>query len=159
MKNNIIKVSIGILAVCLFAACASFRKAAQENNPFREKRPFQERNFDARLWREGDAQTRGEMSKDLRWKTSTPQGYILDDKNRPQVLEILGEPDRKTRGRCCGAGGTFDEEVWLYNLEVKDGSEIKSEHFQIYFDESGGVDEWRVAVWDDKNPDYFPRVG
>src|SRR5215208_2160470 len=112
MKNNLIKISFGILAVCLFTACASVRKAARENNPVKEKRPFQEREFNAAAWRKGDSQTRGEMTKDLRWKKSDPQNYILDDKNRRQVLEILGEPDRKTRGRCCGAGGTFDEEVW-----------------------------------------------
>jgi hypothetical protein len=155
MKNNFIKISIGILAFSLFASCALINKQM-----FREKRPFQERNFDAKLWREGDPQTRGEMSKDLRWKKTESGRYLLDDKNQQEILAILGEPDRKTRGRCCGAGGTFDEEVWLYNIDVKTGdSTITEEHFQIYFTESGKVDEWRIALWDDKKPDYFPRVG
>jgi hypothetical protein len=160
MKNNLIKVSIGILAFCLFAACAApDGRVEQDNKPANEKRPFQERQFDAAAWRTGDARTRGEMSRDLHWKQSAPEGYFLDDKNRRQVLEILGEPDRRTRGRCCGAGGTVDEEVWLYNLEVKDGSQIKSKHLQLYFHERGTIDEMRIAAWDDNNPDYFPRVG
>jgi hypothetical protein len=166
MKNNLRKISVGILAIGLFAACASFDRQvshgdqpADVNRSALEKRPFQEKKFDAAQWRAGDAQTRGEMSKDLHWRQSAPEGYLLDDKNRAQVLEILGEPDRKTRGRCCGAGGTSEEEVWLYKLETKAGSEIKSEHLQLYFTDSGRVDEMRIAAWDDTKPDYFPRVG
>lgn len=150
MKNKLIKISVGVLILCFFISC----------DLIREPRAFQERTFDSKLWREGDAQIRGEMSKDLRWKKSESGNYILDHKSRQEVLAILGEPDRKTRGRCCGAGGTSDEEVWLYELEVSDGkNELKNEHFQIYFTEGGKIDEWRIALWDDKNPDYFPRIG
>jgi len=155
MKNNLIKISVGILAFCLFASCALIKKQI-----FRGKRPFQERNFDAKLWREGDPQTRGEMSKDLRWKQSESRSYLLTGRTQQEILAMLGEPDRKTRGKCCGAGGTFDEEVWLYDIDVKIGdSSITEQHFQIYFTESGKIDAWRVAWWDDKNPDYFPRIG
>jgi len=151
MKNNLIKISVGILLLCCFISCDSVR----------EKRVFQERKFDSDLWRKGDAQTRGEMSEDLRWKKTESGRYVLDDKTRTEVLALLGEPDRKTRGKCCGAGGTSDEEVWLYNLEMSDGidSKTKTEHFQIYFTESGKVDALRMDLWDDKNPDYYPRVG
>ncbi|GEM_PF-2474735 len=157
MKNGLIKISIGILALCLFAACGSLKSQF-----FKEKRPFREREFNAEKWRSGDAQTRGEMSKDLRWKKDEKNNYFFDRKSRRQVLEILGEPDRKTRGLCCGGGrgaGTSEEEVWLYNLEVETGSTMNIEHFQIYFHESGVVDAWRVAEWDDDNPNYIPRVG
>ena len=142
--------SIGALILCFFISCDSVR----------EKRAFQERTFDSTLWRAGDAQTRGEMSRDLLWKKTESGNYVLDAKTRPEVLAILGEPDRKTRGKCCGAGGTSEDEVWLYTLEVADGkNKLTNEHFQIYFTESGKIDEWRMALWDDKNPDYYPRVG
>jgi hypothetical protein len=150
MKNNLTKMSLGVLILCFMISCDSIR----------EPRAFREKPFDSNLWREGDAQTRGEMSKDLRWKKSESGNYVLYAKTRREVLAILGEPDRKTRGKCCGAGGTSDEEVWLYKLEVADEkNKLTNEHFQIYFTESGKTDEWRIALWDDKNPDYFPRVG
>jgi hypothetical protein len=150
MKNNLIKMSVGVLLICCFISCDSIR----------DKRAFQERNFDSGIWREGDAQTRGEMSKDLRWKKPESGNYVLDGKTRPEVLAILGEPDRKTRGKCCGAGGTSDEEVWLYKLEVSDGeNQLTNKHLQLYFTDSGKIDDWRIALWDDTNPDYYPRVG
>lgn len=153
MKNNFLRIAVVILSFCLFPACASI------NRGLKESRPFQDRPFNAEAWRAGDAQTRGEMSQDLRWQRDERSGSSLSRKSRAQIAQLLGEPDRKTRGRCCGAGGTSDEEVWLYDLEVKDGdSKTKSAHFQIYFDDRG-VDEWRVGTWDDNEPDYFPRVG
>src|SRR5215203_4917356 len=143
MKNNLIKISVLIPALCLLASCAAFKNRLPVT-----KRPFQERTFDAKLWRDGDAQARGEMSADLHWsRTST--GSYLTGKTRQEVQEILGAPDRKTRGRCCGAGGTFDEEVWLYDVEILSGDQtVKSAHFQIYFTESGQVDALRVTPWD-----------
>ena len=150
MKNNLIKMSVGVLILCFFISCDSVR----------ENRAFQERPFDSNLWRKGDAQIRGEMSGDLIWKRSESGNYVLNAKTRQEVLALLGEPDRKTRGKCCGAGGTSEDEVWLYKLEVADGSnKLINEHFQIYFTEGGKIDEWRIALWDDKNPDYYPRVG
>lgn len=149
MKNNFIKISFGILALCLFASCAALRGKIG----LRENRPFQIKQFDAEQWRAADAQTRGEMSQDLR------NDSLLSRKSRRQILELLGEPDRKTRGRCCGAGGTFEEEVWLYDLEVMQGSDLKTKHFQIYFHPSDATDDWRVAEWDASNPDYISRVG
>jgi hypothetical protein len=155
MKNNLLKISAGILAISLLTSCALFHKRI-----FRGTRPYQERSFDAKLWREGDPQTRGEMIMDLRWKKTESGDYLLRDKNQQEILAILGEPDRKTRGKCCGAGGTSEEEVWLYDIDVKQSdSSVTEEHFQIYFKEGGKIDAWRVALWDDKNPDYYPRVG
>src|SRR5215510_7183467 len=116
MKKNFIKISFCVFVLCCFTACASINKFISGlNKPNQGSRPFQERKFDSKLWREGDAQTRGEMSKDLQWNRSESGDYPLENKTREQVLAILGEPDRKTRGRCCGAGGTFEEEVWLYD--------------------------------------------
>ena len=155
MNNNLIKILIGILFLCLSTSCGSIAVKFG----LKENRPFQERKFDAEAWRAGDAQTRGEMAKDLRAKLFEPNNYLLNRKSRKQILELLGEPDRKTRGRCCGAGGTSEEEVWLYNLEVMEDSNMKTEHFQIYFHPTDVVDEWRVEEWDDNKPDYFPRVG
>ncbi len=156
MQKKLLKISFGILVLSLFVSCATVKNLLTQKSG-----PFQERSFDSKLWREGDAQTRGEMSKDLRWKKNTADGYLLDGKTQSEILTILGEPDRKTRGRCCGAGGTSDEEVWLYNIEIKDEDDSKTriKHFQIYFQTGGKVDEWRISLWDDKNPDYFPRVG
>jgi hypothetical protein len=156
MQNKLIKISFGVLILGLFGSCAAVKNLIPK-----EKTPFQERKFDSKLWREGDAQTRGEMSDDLRWKKSQSNGYFLDSKTQSEILEILGEPDRKTRGKCCGAGGTSDEEVWLYNIEVKGSgnSKFNNEHFQLYFTPSGKLDEIRISLWDDNNPDYFPRVG
>lgn len=148
MSNNLLRISIGILALCLLNACAAVNI-----------RPWQEKKFDAAAWRTGDAQTRGEMAPDLRRLRYETEDSI-SRKSRRQILELLGEPDRKTRGRCCGAGGTSDEEVWLYNIEVKDGeTRTKTQQLQLYFTSSDNVDEMRIAAWDDKNPDYFPRVG
>ena len=156
MKNNFIKISFGILVLSLFVSCTTVGKLIRK-----EKQPFQERSFDSKLWLEGDVQTRGEMAYDLHWKKSDPNAYFLKSKTQAEILTNLGEPDRKTRGRCCGAGGTFDEEVWLYNIEVKnmDNSKITIQQFQIYFNPGGKVDEWRISPWDDKNPDFFPRIG
>jgi hypothetical protein len=148
MNKYLFKISLGILALCLLSACGSVNI-----------RPWQEKKFDAALWRNGDAQTRGEMAEDLR-RQSYGADFSLSRKSRQQIFELLGEPDRKTRGRCCGAGGTFEEEVWLYDLEVRDGeNRTKTKQFQLYFTETDQVDEVRIALWDDKNPDYYPRVG
>ena len=156
MQKRLTKIVLGVLILSLFFSCASVKKLIPQ-----KKSPYQKRSFDSKLWREGDAQTRGEMSKDLYWKESESGNYLLRNKTQTEIVELLGEPDRKTRGRCCGAGGTWDEEVWLYNVDVKDfdSSDIKTEHFQIYFTESQKVDETRIAPWDDKNPDYYPRIG
>ena len=116
MQNKLLRMSFGVLVLSLFVSCTTVKNLMPQ-----KKRPFQERIFDSKLWREGDAQTRGEMSKDLRWKTNAAEGYLLDGKTQSDILTYLGEPDRKTRGRCCGAGGTSDEEVWLYNIEIMDG--------------------------------------
>jgi hypothetical protein len=156
MPNKIVKFLPQVLILCLFVSCTTVKNLVPKKN-----RAFQERNFDSKLWIEGDAQTRGEMSEDLRWKKSVSDVSFIGSKTKPEILEVLGEPDRKTRGKCCGVGGTFEEEVWLYNLEVKDpdGSMLTVKQFQFYFTESGKPDEIRISLWDDKNPDYYPRIG
>ena len=154
MNNVLVKISVGFIALVLCASCSQLNKLS-----FKPKKPFEERSFDAKLWRDGDRQTRGEMITDLRWGKTGSNGY-LNGKSRQEILVMLGEPDRKTRGMCCGAGGTYEEEVWLYDIDFKNAdSSITQKHFQIYFTESGKTDAWRVEKWDDKNPDYYPRVG
>ncbi len=156
MQSYFIKIWLGVLFLSLFISCAAVNKIIPK-----ERKPFQEKPFDVKTWHEGDPQTRGEMAKDLRWKRTADQGYLLDQKGQPEILTILGEPDRKTRGKCCGAGGTSVEEVWLYDVEIKNetDSTTRIEQFQIYFTPNGKVDTFRISKWDDKNPDYFPRVG
>ena len=121
MQNNLIKISFGVLVLSLFVSCTMVKNLIPQ-----KKRPFQERTFDSNLWREGDAQARGEMSEDLRWKNNAAGGNLLRDKSQAEILNYLGEPDRKTRGKCCGAGGTSDEEVWLYNIEIKNADDSKT---------------------------------
>lgn len=156
MKKNILKLSFGFLILSLAISCSSVKNILPK-----EKRNFQERTFVSADWKNGDPQMRGEMSKDLQWRRTDADGYFLRNKTQAEILKILGEPDRKTRGKCCGAGGTAEGEVWLYNLEVKDedSPDLKSKQFQIYFTTDSKVNETRVSKWDDKNPDYFPRVG
>ncbi|MEP6901601.1 MAG: hypothetical protein ABJA66_07615 [Actinomycetota bacterium] len=156
MQSKLIKISFGVLIFSFLFSCASVKKLIPK-----EIRPYQEKKFDSKLWIDGDAQTRGEMAKDLLWKKSPSEGYFLSGKTETEILTILGEPSRKTRGKCCGAGGTSDDEVWLYNIEVEDSSNSKTEikQFQLYFTPGGKVDETRIELWDDKNPDYFPRIG
>lgn len=156
MHGKNLKFLFVILILSLTVSCFSVKNIFQK-----EKKPFQERNFDSAVWKDGDEQTRGEMSKDLQWRRTDSDGYLLRNKNQAEIIKLLGEPDRKTRGKCCGAGGTAEGEVWLYNLEVKveDSPELKTTQFQIYFTTDGKVNETRINKWDDKNPDYFPRVG
>ncbi len=156
MKKKFLKLSVGVLILSFAVSCASIKNILPK-----EKRPFQERNFDSAEWKKGDEQTRGEMSKDLQWRRTDADGYFLRNKNQAEIIKLLGEPDRKTRGKCCGAGGTAEGKVWLYNLEIKyeDSPELKTTQFQIYFTTDSKVNETRINKWDDKNPDYFPRVG
>ena len=155
MHGKNLKFLFVVLILSLTVSCSSVKNILPK-----EKRPFQERNFDSAEWKKGNEQTRGEMSKDLHWRRSE-NDYVLSKKNQTEVVRILGEPDRKTRGKCCGAGGTAEGEVWLYNLEIKyeDSPELKTTQFQIYFTTDSKVNETRISKWDDKNPDYFPRVG
>ena len=155
MHGKNLKFLFVVLILSLTVSCSSVKNIFPK-----EKKPFQERNFDSAEWKKGNEQTRGEMSKDLHWRRSE-NDYVLSKKNQTEVVRILGEPDRKTRGKCCGAGGTAEGEVWLYNLEIKyeDSPELKTTQFQIYFTTDSKVNETRISKWDDKNPDYFPRVG
>jgi len=159
MNNKLtVKIVLIILVAANLFGCASIAK----NFPKDVKdRPFQERDFDSTLWIEGDARTRGEMLKDLQWNPVKPDKLSLRGRNQVEILKILGEPDTKTSGKCCGVPRTREVEVWLYGVETKyeSSTEIKKSHFQIYFTEDGKVDEFRTAEWNEKNPDYFPRVG
>jgi hypothetical protein len=156
MKNLTAKIALIVLITANLCACASITK----NFP-KENRPFEERSFDSKIWIEGDAQARGEMLKDLRWNEAKLQNVSLRGKTQREILLLLGEPDQKTRGKCCGVPRTGEVEVWLYNVETIDefSKKTESRHFQIYFTEDAKVDEYRVAAWNEKNPDYLPRVG
>jgi hypothetical protein len=156
MKKLTVKIALIALISANLCACASIIKNFPKAN-----RPFQEKSFDSKIWIAGDAQTRGEMLKDLQWNNAKPKNISLRDKTQAEILSLLGEPDKKASGKCCGIPRTREVEVWLYNVETQNefSKKTESEHFQIYFTEDGKVDEFRTAVWDAKYPDYLPRIG
>jgi hypothetical protein len=156
MKSLTVKIALIAIIAANLCACASVIK----NFP-KKDRPFEKRSFDSKIWIEGDAQTRGEMLKNFQWNEDKSKIIVLRDKSQGEIVRLLGEPDKKTSGKCCGVPRTREVEVWLYNVETQNESSKKteSEHFQIYFTEEGKVDEFRVAEWDEKDPDYVPRIG
>jgi len=154
---KLLKFLLFIVLSINLCACVSVREFLPK-----EKRAFQERSFDSKLWLAGDEQTRGEMAKDLQWKKIEPNGgYFLRNKTQSEIVELLGEPDEKSRGKCCQVSYAPEVEVWLYEIEVKEefSNEKKTKHFQIYFSPDGKVEETRIAEWDERNPDYIPRMG
>src|SRR6266508_805569 len=69
--------------------------------PWRDYKP---RPFDSQEWRKGDRITRGTMYFDLFEKRT------LNGKSKDEVLQLLGEPDKKTSSEGL--------EVWLYRIDI-----------------------------------------
>lgn len=84
-------------------------------------RSYEKQPFDSAGWRNGDAVTRGTMYSDL------GTTHALEGKSRDEVLEMLGEPDKK-RPNAKG-------EAWLYRVEVV-GRRIRS-YVPVSFDGDG----------------------
>lgn len=127
-------------------------------------RAFEEKKFDSKQWRDGDAQTRGEMVLSLyreRYEKSSPND--LTGKTPTEVLRLLGEPDKKTRGNCCYVRHAPEREVWLYKIRMTDESkpELKEHAFQIYFTEDGKtVEDFTYLLGNmDEKPVYIPNIG
>lgn len=156
MKNLTVKIALIAIVAANVSACASIANLFPK-----EKRPFQERKFDSKQWLDGDAQTRGEMLKDLRWNENNLENLKLRNKTQAQILSLLGEPDKKSSGKCCGVPRTREVEVWIYKVETQDefSKKTETEHFQLYFTEEGTVDEFRTAEWSEQDRDYIPRIG
>ncbi len=98
-------------------------------------RKFEEKRFDSKTGREGDAITRGEMVKDLIGAMSS-----LINKREDGVREQLGEPDSKTEGRMGGRKLT----AWVY---------------KISFNVAGGMDQFLVLLDDRSKLVVFTQLG
>jgi len=161
-KKVFLKLTLSGLLLFNLAACASVDKTGNQKvenpTPTPEKRAFQEKPFVSDDWIKGDAQTRGEMARDLQ-KYETV--VSLKDKKQSELIKILGEPDKKTMGKCCHARFADEVEVWLYRIEPADapGRKTKKDSVQIFFSaEDKTVMDLTTGAMDEK-PVYFPMVG
>lgn len=154
-KKVFIKLTLAGLLLFNLAACSAI-----DNSTPPEKRAFQEKPFSSEEWIKGDAQTRGEMTRNLlRYETFQP--WI--GKNQSELLKVLGEPDRKTTGKCCYIRDDGGEvEVWLYEIESPDPSaagKTKQDAIQVFFNrETNTVMALNRGAIDEK-PAHFPMVG
>ena len=155
MKERVIKqIFFWCIVVALTTSCASITKLFPK-----VPRPFQKRAFDSEQWKKGDYQTRGEMlggevfEKIYQIKSNSPE----------QILQIFGEPDKKTKAACCysGRGGSSgeDADLWLYYVETGYESldkPLRKEALKIYFD---GTSLHCLVGDRDGDHSYFPVVG
>lgn len=153
---------LAISAVLLFnlAACSTVDKLANRaiDNSTPEKRAFQEKPFSSDAWLKGDAQTRGEMTRDLGKYESVK---ALKGKKQDELIKILGEPDKKTTGKCCHVRFADEVEVWLYKIESPEtnGTRPKHNSVQVFFSANDKtVMELTTGAMEEK-PAYFPMVG
>lgn len=158
MKNQIIKSIFLVVIACLsFASCKSITSYFPK-----EPRPFQQREFNSEEWKNGDYQTRGEMTN------SKLFGLIdkIDSNSQEQILQMFGKPDAKTKARCCyagRAGQSGEVDLWLYFIETEDWSKdtkvkppLVKKALKIYFE---GTRITRNIGDRDGNHDYFPAIG
>lgn len=108
----------------------------------KEKRAFKVREFDSAAWKNGDYQTRGEMSS----SKISEQIYKIKGDVKEEVTKLLGNPESITKAICCydGRAGKSDKEieVWLYYIDVEDYPNKKDlsekplvpKALKIYFD-------------------------
>jgi hypothetical protein len=108
-----------LLIASIGLACAGIKK------PWRD---YSKKPFDSQQWKAGDPQTRGTMYFDLFVKRT------LTGKSRDAVLELLGEPDKKTSSEGL--------EVWLYRIEIV--GEWNRPAFPVSFDKNGKAFGGRV---------------
>jgi hypothetical protein len=152
-RKNFLKLTFAVLLLCSLAACSIIGSSTPP-----EKRAFVERPFASDGWLKGDAQARGEMTRDLeKYETVA----ALKGKTPSELIKILGEPDKKTTGKCCHARFAEEVEVWLYKIEPADapGRKVKKDSVQIFFSrEDKTVMDLTTGAMDEK-PAYFPMVG
>lgn len=89
------------LIFCIGLGCGGM------NNPFRD---YSSKPFDSKDWRSGDATERGRMLRDLHSKRA-----VVTGKSKEEILEILGEPDRKAT--------VAGNEVWQYAMKFSGRSD------------------------------------
>ena len=93
----------GLLVIFMLnTACGIVR------NPFRD---YSKKTFNSKDWKNGDAIERGRMLLSL---TDDPS---IEGMNEKQLVEFLGEPDKKDKKN--------SDEVWLYNVEFSYQSPMK----------------------------------
>jgi hypothetical protein len=158
-KKVFIKLTLSILLLFNLAACSTVDKLIDNQPP--QKRAFQEKPFSSDEWIKGDAQTRGEMARDLS-KYETFESKIKG-KSRSELIKILGEPDKKTTGKCCYIRSGEEVEVWLYEIDPPEfdagGKKTKNNGVQIFFSNDGDdVMSINRGAMDEK-PAHFPMVG
>lgn len=148
-KKDFIKPALSILLLFNLAACSLVGN---------EKRAFQEKPFVSDEWIKGDAQTRGEMTRDLSKYDTVVK---LAGKTQSELIKILGEPDKKTMGKYGHVRFGNEVEVWLYRIEPANAAnqKIKQDSVQVFFSaEDKTVKDLTTGAMDEK-PAYFPMVG
>jgi hypothetical protein len=108
----------GLLFLSVVLACG-LRKPWKDYTP---------KPFDSEKWRNGNRTDRGTMYFDLFEKRT------LNGKSREQVVQLLGEPDKKV--------SVEGREVWLYRLDVV--GEWTSPCFPVSFEPNGKTFAGRI---------------
>ena len=154
-KTAFIKLALAGLLLFNVAACSSVDKSMPE------KRAFQLKPFSSEEWIKGDAHARGEMARDLS-KYETFES-LVKGKNQSELIKILGEPDKKTTGKCCYIRDGEEVEVWLYKIDPPefdgDGKQTEKDGVQIFFrNDDKTVQSINRGAMDEK-PAHFPMIG
>ena len=89
------------------------------------------KKFDANKWR--NANLNLEENWDLRWEMMNDlrNNFDLEEKNKTEILKLLGKPDSKTNNE------------YLYNLGMT-GTGINTGNLTIFFDQNNNVKEIKV---------------
>lgn len=113
-KSRIIPIGCLFIVASMTLACTGLKR------PWREYSP---KPFSSQEWLAGDQIERGRMSLDL-FKKRIPNG-----KSREEILEILGEADKKKT--------VEGKEVWFYKTDV--GIMGALDNLPISFDDNKGA--------------------
>ena len=152
-KQTYKQIFLWLIVVILGTSCTSITKLFP-----REKRPFQEREFDYEQWKSGDYQMRGEMARGKLFQ----QIYEIKEDQKEEVRQLLGKPDEITEAVCCYSGragkSTNKVELWIYYIEIEEDKAekgLRPKALKIYFDSSVTPD-----IGDrDGDHSYFPKIG
>jgi hypothetical protein len=156
MKKQIIKqIFFWCILISLNASCTSITKLFPK-----QPRPFQAKEFNSEQWKNGDYQTRGEMTNGKLFE----QIRVFKTNQTEQIIQLLGKPDQITKAHCCyagRAGKSGEVDLWLYYIETEDfekdkQANLKKKALKIYFGDIGiNVNTGEITG----NHDYFPAIG
>ncbi|MEJ7848851.1 MAG: hypothetical protein WKF92_12265 [Pyrinomonadaceae bacterium] len=111
ISNSRVNLALSILFIAAInLACMEYKK------PWRD---YSAKPFSSQEWLAGDRIERGRMTLDL-FKKRIPNG-----KTREQIVEILGEPDKKKT--------VEKREVWFYKTDI--GISGAFDNFPVSFDD------------------------